>query len=281
MTRLWAVLRRKKSYLASAGLLMLFILMAIFGPMLYPHGLPTSNTQYYAPPSWKYPLGTDYAGVSVLAEVIVGARYVLFVAAMAAVLTMAIGVVIGLLAGFLGGVTDAVLMRVTDFVLTIPTYPLLIVIAAVVKISGPLAMAGVLSINGWGGMVRAVRSMVLSLKRRDFVEAARSLELGNTHLILRQILPLIMPYVIMHLVLAVTGAIYGEVGLFFLGLVPISGTNWGVMLNFAYSASGAIYVPSSVFYLMAPVGAIVLVQIGSVGFTKALDEVFNPQINAL
>jgi peptide/nickel transport system permease protein len=193
---------------------------------------------------------------------------------------MAIGVVVGLLSGYLGGITDTVLMRITDFVLTVPTYPLLIVIAAVVKISGPIPMAVVLSINGWGGMARAVRSMVLSLKRRDFVEAARSLELGNTHIVVRQILPMIMPYVIMHLILAVTGAIYGEVGLFFLGLVPISGTNWGVMLNFAFSASGAIYVPSSVLYLMAPVGSIVLVQIGSVGFTKALDEVFNPQINA-
>lgn len=280
MARLWAVLKRKKSYLASAGLLLLFALMAVFGPMLYPHGLPTSN-QYYAPPSWKYLLGTDYAGVSVLAEVIDGARSVLFVAALAAVLTMAIGVVVGLLSGYLGGITDTILMRLTDFVLTVPTFPLLIVIAAVVKISGPIPMAVVLSINGWGGMARAVRAMVLSLKRRDFVEAARSLELGNRHIVVRQILPLIMPYVVMHLILAVTNAIYGEVGLFFLGLVPISGTNWGVMLNFAYSASGAIYVPSSVLYLMAPVGAIVLVQIGSVGFTKALDEVFNPQIHAL
>jgi peptide/nickel transport system permease protein len=278
MARLWRVVRRRFSYMAALGLLLMFALMAVFGPMLYPHGIPTSS-HLYAPPSWKYPLGTDYAGGDVLAEIIVGARFVLFVAALAACLTMAIGVVIGLLSGYLGGIVDLVLMRLTDFILTIPTYPLLIVIAAVVKISGPIPMAVLLSINGWGGMARAVRSMVLSLKRRDFVEAARSLELGNRHIVLRQILPLIMPYVVMHLILAVTSAIYGEVGLFFLGLVPIQGTNWGVMLNFAYSASGAIYVPSSVFYLMAPVGAIVLVQIGSVTFTKALDEVFNPQIS--
>jgi peptide/nickel transport system permease protein len=279
MGRMWRVLRRRPSYLASTGLLALFAAMAVFGPMLYPHGLPTSS-QYYAPPSWKFPLGTDYAGVSVLAEVIDGARFVLEVAALAACLTMALGVVVGLVSGYLGGVVDMALMRVTDFILTIPTYPLLIVIAAVVKISGPVPMAILLSLNGWGGMARSVRSMTLSLKRRDFVEAARSLELGNGHIIGRQVLPLIMPYVIMHLILAVTGAIYGEVGLFFLGLVPISGTNWGIMLNIAYSASGAIYVPSSAAYLMAPVGAIVLVQIGAVGFTKALDEIFNPQISA-
>lgn len=280
MARLWPVLKSRISYLAAAALLMMFALMAVFGPMLYPHGIP-QGSQFYAPPSWRYPLGTDYAGASVLAEIIVGSRYVLFVAALAACFTMAIGVIVGLASGYVGGLTDTVLMRVTDFILTIPTYPLLIVIAAVVKISGPIPMAILLSINGWGGMARAVRSMVLSLKRRDFVEAARSLELGNGHIVGRQILPLIMPYIIMHLILAVTSSIYGEVGLFFLGLVPIQGTNWGVMLNFAFSASGAIYVPSSVFYLMAPVGAIVLVQIGSVTFTKALDEVFNPQISAL
>ncbi len=182
------------------------------------------------------------------------------------------------MAGYLGGIVDLVLMRVTDFILTVPSFPLLIIIASLVSISGPVPMALLLTLNSWGGMARAIRSQVLSLKNQDYIEAARSLELGSAHVAFREILPLMMPYILMHLILAVTSAVYGEVGLFFLGIVPIQSTNWGVMLNFAYSEAGAIYTRSSVFYLMAPLAAIILLQLGAVNFNNALDEVFNPQL---
>ncbi|PSR34833.1 MAG: ABC transporter permease [Sulfobacillus benefaciens] len=275
---LWITLRKRPSYMLGAVILLGFAVMAIVGPMLYPHGIPSNPNELYAPPSWQHPLGTDYAGRGVLAQILVGSRYVLEVAALAALFTMVVGVVLGLLSGYLGGVVDVVLMRLTDFILTVPSYPLLIIIASVVSISGPVPMALLLTLNSWGGMARAIRSQVLSLKQQDYIEAARSLELGPAHIAFREILPMMMPYILMHLILAVTSAVYGEVGLFFLGIVPIQSTNWGVMLNFAYSEAGAIYSTSSVFYLMAPLAAIILLQMGAVNFTNALDEVFNPQL---
>lgn len=278
MKILWQTLKRRPSYMVGALILVFFALMAVVGPLLYPHGIPSNPNQLYAPPSWQHPLGTDYAGRGVLAQIVVGSRYVLEVAALAALFTMVVGVLLGLLAGYLGGIVDIVLMRVTDFILTVPSFPLLIIIASLVSISGPVPMALLLTLNSWGGMARAIRSQVLSLKNQDYIEAARSLELGSAHVAFREILPLMMPYILMHLILAVTSAVYGEVGLFFLGIVPIQSTNWGVMLNFAYSEAGAIYTRSSVFYLMAPLVAIILLQLGAVNFSNALDEVFNPQL---
>lgn len=277
---LWKIIRKKPSYLASVVVLALFAFMSIFGPLFYPHGVPGDPTNLYAPPSWKWPLGTDYAGNSIFAQIVLGARFVLAVAVLAALFTMFIGVALGVMSGFFGGVVDSIIMRVTDFVLTLPSYPLLIIVAATVPISGPIPMALLLSLNSWGGLARAIRSQVLSLKKQDYIEAARVLRLGGGHIAFRHILPLMMPYIIMHLILAVTGAVYGETGLFFLGIVPIETTNWGVMLNYAYSQAGAIYSTSSIFYLAAPLGAILLLQTSSVTFSDALNDFFNPQLQS-
>ncbi len=277
---LWSILRKKPSYLIATIILVFFAFLAIFGPMFYPNGVPSNPADLYAPPSWQWPLGTDYAGNSTFAQIVIGARYVLSVAALAAVFTMFIGVTLGVLSGFFGGAVDTVIMRITDFILTLPSYPLLIIIAATVPISGPVPMALLLSINSWGGLARAIRSQVLSLKKQDYIEAARVLRLGSGHIAFRQIMPLMMPYIVMHLILAVTGAVYGETGLFFLGIVPIEATNWGVMLNYAYSQAGAIYSPSSVFYLASPLAAILLLQLSSVTFSDALNDFFNPQLRS-
>ncbi len=273
----WRALTRKWGRVIGVLILLLFISMAIFGPMLYPNQLPINGANLYAPPSWAHPLGTDFEGTGVLAEIITGSRYVLSAAALAALFTIAVGTFMGIVSGYYLGLTDNIIMRITDFILTIPGFPLLIVLSTIWSFGSPIAMGVVLGLTGWGGLARAVRSQTLSLRERGFVEAARGLGLSNGHIIGREILPNIAPYIAMNLLLSVTGAIYAEVGLFFLGVIPFQANNWGVMLNLAFG-NGAMYTPQSLLYMVSPMACIMLVTFGIVLTLDALDEMLNPRL---
>lgn len=269
---------KKPGRLIGFLIIVLFILMAIFGPMLYPKNLPIDPNAIYAPISWKYPLGTDFEGTSNLALVITGARYVLFAAAMGALFTVVFGTVLGLLSGYFAGATDSVIMRITDFILTLPSFPLLVVLSTVWNFGQPVAMGFVLGITGWGGLARAVRSQTLTLRERGFIEAARGLGLSSGHILFRQLMPNVGSYIAMNLLLAVTGSIYAEVGLFFLGVVPFHVNNWGVMLNLAVFSGGAMSSPQALPYLLSPMLALLILTLGIVLFLDAVDEMFNPRL---
>jgi len=138
-------------------------------------------------------------------------------------------------------------------------------------------LALILGVLSWPALTRAIRAQVLSLREREFVEAARALDLGTRHIILKEILPNMMSYIAINLIFAMTAAIYAQVGLVFLGLVPFSGSNWGVMLSLAWTR-GAIFYKGSLWYIMAPVAAIALFQLSLVSFTRLLEEIFNPRL---
>jgi peptide/nickel transport system permease protein len=272
------ILFKRWQYTLGAGLLIMFILLALFGTVLYPNGTPINPANVYGPPTWAAPFGTDFAGRNILGEVVLGTRYVLEIAGLAGLFTLIMGVTVGLLTGMVGGIVDSVFMRLIDFFLSVPSYPLLIIIADLVHTHSIIVLAVILSLWGWAGMARAIRSQVLTLKRREYIEAANSLQMPRLYIAIREVFPALMPYVVMHLIMAITGAVYGEVGLFFLGLVPIQADNWGLMLNWAYSVSGAIYSKSSILFMAAPLLAIILFQTGSVFFNQALEEFFNPNL---
>lgn len=278
LSELWRVLRRHPQNLVGLGILGLYLFMAVIGPLLYPAILSQNPSQIYLPPSWAHPLGTDYAGRDVLALIVMGTRPILEIAVMAAVFVVVAGGVVGLLAGFLGGWLDTILMRVTDLFLTVPSLPLLILIASIAVLTNPLLIAALLSVTAWGGLARAIRSQVLSYREREYVEAAQSLNLGTYHIVLREITPNLMPYIIMNLMLSVTGAIYAEVGLFYLGVLPFKSDNWGVMLNLAYTQGGAMYSSQSILYLISPMAAILILQLGIVMILRFLEEIFNPRL---
>jgi peptide/nickel transport system permease protein len=278
MNTLWRIIRSNGRYMLGTGLLLLFTLLAIFGGLLYPHGTPISAGQIYASASWQHPFGTDFAGRDVLAEVVLGTQPVLLVAVLAGIITLLVGTVVGLVSGYLGGFLDIIFMRLTDFILALPSYPLLIILADILHVSGALPLAALLSLTAWAGLGRAIRSQILSVKNQEYVEAARSLELSRWRIAVGEILPSLMPYIVMHLIMATTQAIYGEVALYFLGVVPVNSANWGVMLNWAFNVSGAIYSPQSLLFLVAPLLAITLFQMGAVFFNQALEEFFNPDL---
>lgn len=274
---LWRILKNDKPALFGGIIVGLYTLVAIFGPVFVHISSVQNEANAYAGPSLQHMLGTDALGQDVLSQIIVGCRPIMILGVISAVITVVVGVGVGLVSGYVGGIVDSVIMRITDVFLTIPGLPLIIMIAAIVHTTNPVVLALILSITAWPGLARAVRSQALSLRSSDFIESAKlqGLSLGNV--VGRQLLPNVGPYVAIHFLLAITGAIYAGVGLFLLGIAPISGTNWGIMINLAMS-QGALYTSGSALYLFSPMAAIVLLQVAFVLFSRALDSVFNPRL---
>jgi peptide/nickel transport system permease protein len=271
------VLRRKPTRIAGAVIVAVFVVVGVVGPFLYPANLPTDPGNAYAGPGWPHLLGTDFQGTDVLALLVTGCRYVLVASVIAAACTVIVGTGIGLYAGYRRGGPDSVLMRITDFVITIPGLPLLLVLSTLWKYSNPLTMGLVLGVTGWGSLARAVRSQTLSLRERGFIEAARGLGLSTAHVVRRELLPNVAPYVAMNLLISVTVYIYLEVGLFFLGVLPFNENNWGVMINQAVQ-NGVTQTGQGLAYLLSPLIAILLLTLGVVLLVDAMDEVFNPRL---
>ena len=274
----WRVVRRKPGRMIGFGIVVFYILMATVGPLLYPRFLPMNPSDIYAGPSLAHPLGTDFQGTDVLSEIVTGSTYVLEAAFLASLFHMVIGAGFGLLAGYRRGFTDSVVMRVADFILTVPTFPLLVVLSTVWDFGNPLSMGLVLGLTGFGGLARSVRSQTLSIRERGYIESAKAFGLSDSHIVLREILPNVAPYIGMNFLTSFNGNIYAQVGLFFLGVVPFAVNNWGVMMNLAFFQAGAIYTPSSLMYLISPMAAILLLTFGVVLFLDAVDEMLNPRL---
>jgi peptide/nickel transport system permease protein len=280
-TNRWRLFVSTPARIAASAIIVIFTLMAIVGPYLYPKNLPIDPTNIYAGPSLAHPLGTDYEGADVLALLVTGSRYVLVAAALAGVITLSIGTVAGLAAGYYPRGAGSAIMRVTDFVLAVPGFPVLIVLATIWQFGSPLAMGLVMGIFGWGGIARAVRAQTLSLRERGFVEAARGLGLSGRRIIFTELLPNLAPYIGMNLMLAITAFIYTEVGLFFIGVVAYSNSNWGVMLNQAVFQAGALTSTRGLSYLLSPLICILLITISLVTLANAVDEFFNPRLRRI
>ncbi|MDF2626210.1 MAG: binding-protein-dependent transport system inner rane component [Symbiobacteriaceae bacterium] len=276
----WRILRRNPRALLGFVILLGFGLMATIGPYLIKLDEDQNFAERFQAPSLSHLMGTDYVGRDVFAQIIYGSRDVLIVAVLAAILTILIGVFIGAISGLAGGPLDTTLMMLVNVILTVPSFPLMLIIASMFKVTNPISYALLLAIWSWGGLARAVRSQILSLKKREFIEAARVLGLPAGHIIFRQLLPNITPYLAINFISIMRHAITASVGIMMLGLVPYSSSNWGMMLNLAVFQSGAVYTPSAIFYLLAPITAICLFQLGGIFFAHGLDELMNPRLRS-
>ena len=252
------------------------VLMAFIGPFFVPEN-PPNTTQIYQAPSAAHPFGTDYSGRDVLIQIINGGRPVLIVGFLAATLTTVIAVVFGALSAYAGGWIDSAITGLADVVLTIPHLPLLAVLAGIISFRNAWQLALIIAVLAWPTLLRAVRAQVLSLRERDYVEAAQALDLGTAHILFREILPNMRSYIAISFTIGMTSAIYAQIGLYFLGLAPLAGDNWGIMLNFAWGR-GAIYFQNSFWYIMAPILVISLLQLSMVTMTRSLEDIFNPRL---
>jgi peptide/nickel transport system permease protein len=208
--------------------------VALLAPVLTPYDPSSIVVAEYRgpqPPGPGHPLGTDTLGRDLWARLAYGARTSLVVGSVAMAINLAIGVTVGLLAGYFGGWVDAAFMWVVDLVLTMPTLLLLIVLATVMPPS-LLTIPIVIGIVGWTTFARTVRGEVLSLRERDYLVAARALGASHGRILLRHLLPGVLPGMLSLAALGMSGAIVLDAGLSYLGLgVPLPTPSWGRMIS--------------------------------------------------
>jgi peptide/nickel transport system permease protein len=277
VARFLGLMARNKTGFVGFLVVVFIVVGSYLAPLIVPFNPSGSADLIYVAPSWAHPFGTDYEGRDVLAQVLRGGTDVVTVGFLTAFITTLIAVTFGSLSAFIGGRVDWAITGIADIVLTLPPLVLFIVIAGIFSLKSAWQLAIILAAVSWPLLLRAVRSQVLSLKERDYVEAARALDLGTRHIIFREMLPNMMSYIVINFVLATTNAIYLSVTLVFLGLVPLSESNWGVMLNLA-NIRGAVYLPNALPYILGPTAAIVILQFCLVLTLRSLDEVFNPRL---
>lgn len=260
-------------------ILLVFLLMAVFGPMLIPD-LKSDYANRLQPPSARHWLGTDLAGKDTLLQLILGSRDVLLVAAYAGLFAVLIAAATGIVAGLQGGIVDRVLMLFTDVVLTMPSFPVTMILSMVIRITDPLVFGLVLGLWSWAGLAKAIRSQVLTLKHREFIEASRIMGISKLNIILYDVLPNLVSYIAVNFISIMKGAITSSVGLMILGLVPFQGNHWGVMIQVAISQTGALMGSGSMVYFLAPVLCLMLFQLGCYFFASGLDEALNPRLRS-
>lgn len=253
-----------------------FILLFTFvGPLIYRVSPDTTNLLYLmSPPTLKYPLGTDALGRNYLARVMVGGQLSLIVGFVSAFASMVIGVIYGLISGYVGGYVDAIMMRIIDILLTIPGLFILLLLDAMFSPSA-FVLIFIIAFTSWFSISRLVRSEVLSVKQRDYVEAARAFGASTWHIMTRELLPNVMGTVMVATTFQVAAAIITIATLSFLGLgLPPPTPNWGELLNSSMS-----YMYQDAWWLIYPPGICLLITMMSFNFIgEALQGVFDSRL---
>jgi len=278
---IWNTIRKNRMAIAGLFMLVMIVVIAVFADSIAPYN-PKSyegiqGSDIYNAPSATHWFGTDDAGKDVLSSFMYGARYSLIVGFFAAFISIFIGGTIGIIAGFYGGRVENILMRFTDLMLVIPDLPLIVVIVALTKPS-LLNIIFVIGLLGWTTTARIVRSQTLAVKSRKFVLRARAIGAGNQHIIMKHILPLVMPILVVNAILVISLAILSESTLSFLGLSDPLAISWGQMLNFAFNR-GAMSV-GAWWALVVPGFGIVWVVLGLTLLGNGLEQVLNPRLEA-
>lgn len=282
----WERLRRDRVAMFSLGVIVLICLVAILAPVfaaitghgpndqyrdigLTPAGLPR-------PPNSTFWFGTDDLGRDVLVRVAYGARVSLGVGVLATLLTVVIGVVVGVAAGFLGGFTDTVLARFIDVVLS---FPFLLAAIALVSIVGPSLLVTIFVIGffSWASMARIVRGQVLSIKEREYVEAARSLGANDRRIMLVDVFPNVLAPVIVYTTLLIPVVIVIQATLSFLGLGLQPPTpDWGGMIDESRN-----YYQTSWWFMFFPGIALVITTLAFNLFGDGVRDAFDPRVERL
>lgn len=239
-TRWWQLIW--SSTKARVGILLLlgFVLVAVFAPLIAPYEGTRTDFGPLLPPSGEHLLGTTSQGGDIFSQLVYGTRVSLLVGLFGGLFATVIALVIGMISGYKEGtLTDDVLSFFTNVALVVPVLPLMIVLVAYSEVRGVPLIVFVIGITSWAGHARAKRAQIITLRNRDFVTAAKFAGEGTWRIIFREIMPSMTSLVAAGFVGAATGAIGAEAGLSFLGLGDPSSISWGTMLYQA-DAQGAV-----------------------------------------
>jgi peptide/nickel transport system permease protein len=258
-----------------AILIALVLIAALFAPYLGTVDPQASGQRedILNAPSARHWLGTDDLGRDVWSQIIFGSRVSLAIGLITAFVTVVTGTLVGLIAGYYGGLIEEVLVRIVDFFMMLPVLPLMIILAAVL---GPNLwnIILVISVVSWPTTARVVRSQVLSIKERPYVEAARCIGAGNVRLMFAEIMPNVLPLMFAQAVLMITYAIYDEAILAFLGLGDPTRISWGSMLHFAFESG---VMARSPWWIGPPIASIIVLIVGFSLLGTAVTDVLTPQ----
>jgi len=228
------------------------------------------------PPSWRFPFGTDRMGRDILSQVIIGSQVAILVGILSAIMVVAIGTNIGLISGYYGGKIDDLLMRVADIAYGIPFLPFAVIMVALL---GPGLFNIILAIVliTWRTTARVVRSQVLTLKQRAFIEAARVAGASNMRIIYLHIAPNVLPISFVYAAISMGWAILTEASVSFLGYGDPLLMSWGKILFNAYVAQA---VTVAWWWVTAPGVAIVLLVLSGFFVSRAYEEIINPRLRS-
>jgi peptide/nickel transport system permease protein len=271
------------------AILVMFAVLAAF-PELFVGKLETAvsaTAHGLTAPNAEHLFGSDELGRDMLNLTVHGARISMAIGLMATIITIVVGAVVGIVAGYVGGRLDTVLMRISDFFLVLPTVVLALILAPVILdvIGADAELFGiratlivivvVIGLTSWATTARIIRSQVLSLKERMFVDRARVIGAGSGHIMRRHILPNVVNLIVAQAVLTFAVAVFTETTLAFIGLGDPFAPSWGQILNSAQD-TGAPGL-GAWWYIAPPAASVVLVVLGFTLVGNALDDILNPK----
>ena len=276
--------RKKLRFVANpksaTGLVILafYLFLAVAGSWLAPYDPSKRSRDLLQGPSGAHWFGTTHLGQDIFSQILVGTRGVVLVGFTAGIVATVLSVVIGVSAGFLGGAADEGLSALSNVFLVIPALPLIIIIASTMPSSGDFTVALVIGLTSWAWGARILRAQTLSLRRRDYVEAARAMGESTWRIILFEILPNLTAIIASGFVGTVIFAVMSEITLAFIGVSSISSWNWGTILFWAQSQQA---LAQGAWWWFVPAGlaiAILGTALSLVNF--GIDELVSPRLRS-
>jgi peptide/nickel transport system permease protein len=274
--RLWRAIRSNGKALTGVILLAIFTLMAIF-PWAIAHDDPSAEIYARsAGPSSAHLFGTTYYGQDIFSQAVWGSRETLIIAVVSGGLSTVLSVIMGLTAGYVGGVVEAVLNYITDVLLVIPTFPLLIIIVAFLPGLGTTGLIAVLVFTGYSYGARQLRAQTLSVRSRDYLEAARVRGERSLYIILVEIIPSMTSLIVATFLGTAVYNVLAAAGLQFLGLGDPNTVSWGTMLYWAQN-NEALQTNQYLWFIV-PGALIALLSAAFALVNYAFDEISNPAL---
>jgi len=279
LSAFWRFVTTNRKVTIGMVIVAFFVLVALFGPLLI-HQDPTEFTEdLLQPPSTAHWLGTTQNGQDVFAQLVVGTRVSVALGFIVGMLTTAVSVVVGVVSGYLGGVIDEAFSLVTNVFLVLPTLPLAILLAAFLPYKGPLTLGIVIGVTGWSWGARVMRSQTLSMRGRDFIEAAQARGETSFRIIFFEILPNETALVAAELLGTIIYCILAEAGLEFLGLGNFSSVSWGTMFFFAQNNDALLL--GAWWWFLPPGICIALLGAALALVNFGIDEIANPRLRTV
>ena len=280
MTSSWGTLLRtiilNRKATVGTCIVLFFVLVALFGPLFIHTDPSTLSDDVLVPPSAAHWLGTTQTGQDIFSQLVVGTRVSILWGFATGLVVTILSVSVGLLAGYMGGIVDDALTLLINIFLTLPGFPLAVVLAAYIPLKGPFTVAIVIALTSWAWGARVLRSQTLSMRNRDFVAAARSSGETTRRIIFFEIFPNEISIVAAGFVGTAIYVILAAAGLEFLGLGDVTVVDWGTM--FYWAQNNDALLQGAWWWYVAPGLCIALLGAGLAMINFGIDEVANPRL---